>query len=125
MMAAVRGYGNKTTELALRMILVRAGIRGWASHVRALPGRPDFAFAQRRAVIFVHGCFWHQHRRCGAGRMPASNREYWVPKLKRNVERDRASVRKLRRLGWRVLTVWECQIKQRRLADRIRRFIAR
>lgn len=125
MMAAVRGKGNRTTELAVRMMLVRAGLAGWTSHLSGLPGRPDFAFKKKRAAIFVHGCFWHQHGRCHARRVPNSNRAYWSLKLSRNVERDTKNKRKLRRLDWRVLTVWECEIGRASLEGRIKRFVSK
>jgi DNA mismatch endonuclease (patch repair protein) len=88
-----------------------------------LPGRPDLVLPGRRAVILIHGCFWHQHARCREGRPPASNRTYWLPKLARNVARDRKNVRKLRRLRWRVLTVWECDVHSPSLGPRIARFL--
>ena len=76
-------------------------------------------------MVFVHGCFWHQHD-CRAGRVPSSNREYWAPKLARNVERDRETRQALEALGWRVLVIWECEIKdEATLADRLVTFLGR
>ncbi|MBU0750802.1 MAG: very short patch repair endonuclease [Gammaproteobacteria bacterium] len=77
---------------------------------RRLPGTPDLVFPKYRAAIFVHGCFWHGHD-CRQGRVPTSNVRYWVPKLAANRERDARKVQGLLELGWRVLTVWECQLK--------------
>lgn len=79
-------------------------------HHRDLPGKPDLAFISKRKAIFVHGCFWHQHSDCREGRMPSSRLDYWIPKLTRNVERDRVNSDKLRALGWEVLVLWECEL---------------
>jgi DNA mismatch endonuclease (patch repair protein) len=78
-------------------------------HVRALPGTPDLVFPCLRKIIVVNGCFWHMHG-CGRCRIPSSRRRYWVAKLNRNRERDIRTRRELRRLGWSVLTIWECQL---------------
>jgi DNA mismatch endonuclease (patch repair protein) len=87
-------------------------------------GKPDLVFASRSAVIFVHGCFWHLHDSCREGRTPSTNQSYWLPKLQRNVQRDRASIRALKRDGWRVLVLWECQLKDTaKLQRRIRKFL--
>jgi DNA mismatch endonuclease (patch repair protein) len=74
-----------------------------------LPGRPDIVFRQRKCAVFVHGCFWHCHVGCKNNRPPKSRRAYWRPKLKRNVQRDAATRVRLRQMGWRVLTIWECE----------------
>ncbi len=96
-------------ELAVRRILHRLGFR-YRLHKKGLPGRPDLVFGPRRKVIFVHGCFWHAHD-CRYGRAPQSRQEYWIPKLKRNRERDLENKTALEALGWNVLTVWECEIR--------------
>ncbi len=89
-----------------------------------LPGKPDLVFRSRKAVIFVHGCFWHQHGTCIDGsRIPKTNRKYWSEKLRRNKRRDARVIRKLKSLGWKVLIVWECQaVSGTQLASRLRRF---
>lgn len=97
-------------ELLIRRLLHRAGFR-YRLHSRNLPGKPDLAFPKLRKAIFVHGCFWHLHKNCNEGRIPLSRRDYWQPKLLRNVERDREHLRALRELGWRTLCIWECEIK--------------
>lgn len=119
----MRRIGSKNTkpELAVRSLLHRMGLR-FRLHVASLPGCPDIVLPRWRTVLFVHGCFWHQHPRCAEGRIPQSRREYWQPKLQRNCERDRAALRALRKLGWRVLVVWECEIKN---SDRLRRRLQR
>ena len=102
-------------ELAVRRIMHKLGYR-YRLHKKGLPGRPDLVFARRKKVIFVHGCFWHGHD-CRYGRPPESRRKYWLPKLERNRERDRENKAELESLGWKVLTVWECQIKRKDTAD--------
>ncbi len=119
-MAAVRGK-HTTPEMRVRRIAHRLGYR-YSLHKKSLPGAPDLVFTSRRKAIFVNGCFWHQHH-CKRGRAPASNVTFWSRKLARNVERDRANVRELRRLGWSVLTLWECQVGRPTLAARIARFL--
>lgn len=108
-MRRIRSKDTKP-EIALRSLLHGAGYR-YRLHSSALPGKPDLIFPGRKAVIFVHGCFWHQHRGCVDGHIPSSRMDYWVPKLTRNAERDKQVRRKLRTLGWRVLVVWECELK--------------
>jgi DNA mismatch endonuclease (patch repair protein) len=110
-------------------MIVRRLVRGLGFRYRLLradlAGKPDLVFAGLRAVILVHGCFWHQHHCRRGDRRPASNVAYWLPKLARNVARDRANARKLRALGWRVLTVWECQTTKTSIRVRIERFLTR
>ena len=109
-MAAVRSRGNKATELILMQLFRAAGLKGWRRHA-AILGRPDFVFTKERVAVFVDGCFWHgcaQH--C---RMPASNRKYWVGKIGRNVQRDQATRKTLRVQGWKVVRVWEHDLKRR------------
>jgi DNA mismatch endonuclease (patch repair protein) len=99
-------------EMALRRFVHSMGYR-YRLHVATLPGKPDLVFASRQKIILVHGCFWHQHQsiRCPIVRMPKSNKGYWGPKLERNVSRDNEQIRALRRMGWSVLVVWECQLR--------------
>lgn len=114
--------GNTKPELAVRKLVYSLGFR-YRLHSRKLPGRPDLVFAKKKKVIFVHGCFWHQHG-CSQYRMPKSRLEFWKPKLIANAMRDKASQRKLRELGWGVMVVWECQIKKNdRLHKRILKFL--
>ena len=114
---------NTTPELAVRRLVHSAGYR-YRLHVSHLPGKPDLVFPGRRAVIFVHGCFWHLHRHCKEGRVPSSNQDYWLPKLARNVARDRKNALALNGDGWRVMEIWECQIhKDPDLMKRIAAFL--
>lgn len=124
-MSAIRSKGMKP-ELAVRRLVHRLGFR-FRLHDKKLPGCPDLIFPSRRAAIFVNGCFWHQHnsRRCPIARVPKSNLQYWKRKLTGNVRRDHLNCQRLRRLGWRVLVVWECSVgDERRLAARIRSFLS-
>lgn len=110
-MRAIRSKGMKP-EITVRRIVHRMGYR-FRLHRKDLPGKPDMVFPGRHAVIFVHGCFWHQHPdpNCGDARLPKSNTGYWQPKLARNQARDADNIAALKAQGWRVLVIWECQIK--------------
>lgn len=112
-MQAVRSK-NTRPELVVRRIVHAQGYR-YRLHRRDLPGKPDLTFPSRRKVIFVHGCFWHGHPCRGEPRLPKTNRNYWVPKIRRNAERDAEHARDLADLGWESLTVWECELRDRDL----------
>jgi DNA mismatch endonuclease, patch repair protein len=99
---------NTKPEILVRSLAHRLGYR-FRLHRGDLPGKPDLVFPRSHQVIFVHGCFWHQHRNCIDGRLPKSRKEYWLPKLNRNCIRDKRNRTKLRQLGWHALVVWECQ----------------
>ena len=105
----MQAVGSRDTapEMAVRRLLHRSGYR-YRLHRKDLPGRPDIVFVSRRKAIFVHGCFWHGHD-CPKGRLPKSRRDYWVPKLRGNRERDARNADRLRSMGWEVLAVWECE----------------
>jgi DNA mismatch endonuclease (patch repair protein) len=102
---------NMKPELLVRRLVHGLGYR-YRLHKKDLPGKPDLVFAKKRQVIFVNGCFWHQHKYCREGRLPNSRHEYWIPKLVRNVERDKENIAKLKRQGWHVLVLWECEIEK-------------
>jgi DNA mismatch endonuclease (patch repair protein) len=109
-MAAVKGKDTKP-EMVVRRLVWQLGYR-YRLNVRRLPGCPDLVFSSQRKAIFVHGCFWHRHS-CADGRsMPASRVNYWRQKFKRNLARDAKCRRELARMGWRVLTIWECQTRK-------------
>lgn len=97
-------------EVAVRKLVYALGFR-FRLHRPDLPGRPDIVLAKHKKIVFVHGCFWHLHDGCREGRIPASRRDYWEPKLTRNRERDGEHVAALRAAGWQCLTVWECETK--------------
>ena len=110
-------------ELKVRRLAHSMGYR-YRLHYTGLPGKPDLVFQKKRKVIFVHGCFWHQHTDCVDGKVPASNRSYWEPKLRSNVERDAKAQSQLRRDGWDVLVVWECETKNAQcLAETLKKFL--
>lgn len=108
-MAKIKGRDTKP-ELRLRSALHRMGLRFRVCR-KDLPGKPDIVFPRHRLAVQVRGCFWHQHEGCRAGRLPASNLDYWRPKLEGNVRRDAEKDEALRALGWRVLVIWECELK--------------
>jgi DNA mismatch endonuclease (patch repair protein) len=110
-MSRIRGK-DTAPELMLRRALFRLGLR-YVLHDRRLPGRPDLVFPRHRAVIFVHGCFWHRHG-CGAFRWPATRRAYWRAKIMGNVTRDETALSALNADGWRVLVLWECAMRAAR-----------
>lgn len=121
-MALVRAKDTQP-ELLVRRLVHGMGYR-YRLHRRDLPGTPDMVFPRRGKVIFIHGCFWHRHARCALARLPKSRGDFWLPKLTANAQRDVRNVRALRRLGWSVLTIWECQLGDAdKLANRIRRFL--
>jgi len=108
-MSRIRGKNTKP-ELAVRSALHCAGYR-FRLHRSDLPGKPDIVLSRYHTVIFVNGCFWHQHHGCEKATIPQYNRQFWQKKLERTVQRDQQNGRKLRRLGWRVVTLWECRIR--------------
>jgi DNA mismatch endonuclease (patch repair protein) len=114
LMSKIRGK-NTQPEMAVRRALHGLGYR-FRLHVRKLPGCPDIVLRQHETIIQVKGCFWHGHR-CLKGRLPRSNRFYWVPKLRKNKARDLMNERKLRRMGWRVRTIWECKLKKMKVQE--------
>jgi DNA mismatch endonuclease (patch repair protein) len=122
-MSLIRGSGNRDTELRLISLLRQAQITGWRRKV-PLFGKPDFVFPKQRIALFVDGCFWHRHAGCRFTYTPKTRPEFWLPKFERNVARDRLVTRTLRKTGWRVLRIWECQLvpaKARRTVARLER----
>ena len=114
---------DTTPEMIVRRLVHRLGYR-YRLHSRQLPGTPDLVFRSRMKVIFVHGCFWHLHRGCPGARMPKTRKRYWRAKLGGNALRDAQVMRSLSRMGWRHLTIWECQTRQDvLLAGKIRIFL--
>lgn len=100
------------SEMIVRRLTHGMGYR-YRLYCKSLPGKPDLAFPSRRKAIFVHGCFWHQHQCPRGARSPKSNRDYWLPKLQRNQERDAMHQSHLRDLGWEILVIWECELINR------------
>lgn len=108
-MSAVKSK-NTTPELVVRRLLHKAGYR-FRLHRKDLPGQPDIVLPKYRTVIFVHGCFWHQHTECRAAARPVTRTDYWDAKLDRNKIRDAVNLSALQALGWTVIIVWECETK--------------
>ena len=117
---------NTAPEVALRRAMHALGFR-FRLHSKGLPGKPDIVLPRYKTVIFVHGCFWHRHRGCKVATTPKTNTEFWVEKFDRNVVRDERTREQLEGLGWRVIVVWECELRSanqvagavRRVADEI------
>lgn len=123
-MRAIRSAGMKP-EMLVRRLAFGLGFR-YRLHRKSLPGKPDLVFGPRRKVIFVHGCFWHQHAICIDGKMPKSNTGYWHTKLARNIERDAENLAALKAMGWKPLVIWECETKDpKKLSTKIKRFLGK
>ena len=110
-MAAVKGKDTKP-EMIVRKYLFSRGIR-FRVQVRKLPGNPDIVLPKYKTVILVNGCFWHGHEDCKYFRLPKSNVEFWKEKIGRNIERDRESMQALLDLGWKIIRVWECELRNK------------
>ena len=109
-MSKIRSKDTKPETLVRKMLFAK-GYR-YRLHVRNLPGKPDIVLSKYNAVIFVHGCFWHLHQSCRDGTIPKTRTDYWKDKLLGNKERDKKHRRDLRKLGWRVLRLWECEVEK-------------
>jgi DNA mismatch endonuclease (patch repair protein) len=123
-MARIAGRDTKP-EMVVRRVLHAMGYR-YRLHAKDLPGKPDIVFRSRRKAILVHGCFWHRHPdpTCRLARLPKSRLDFWLPKLDANRERDIATVARLEAMGWKVLLVWECQLRDRdHLSNMLRAFV--
>ena len=109
-MSMVRSKDTKP-ELLVRSYLHRSGLR-FRLHQKDILGKPDIVLRKHRTLVFVHGCFWHQHKGCKNARMPKSNQDYWHPKLEGNVKRFKKNQAALKRMGWRVFVLWECEARK-------------
>lgn len=109
-MSHIRSKDTKS-EIMVRKYLFKLGFR-FRLYDSKLPGKPDIVLPKYKFVVFVHGCFWHAHEGCKYYREPKSNAEYWIPKIQRNVERDKQTVCDLISMGWKVEIVWECELKK-------------
>jgi DNA mismatch endonuclease (patch repair protein) len=122
-MAAIRGRGNRATELLLVSLLRQGNLTGWRRHV-TLPGKPDFAFPSKKVAVFVDGCFWHGCPKCYT--RPKTNRKFWDKKREDNMARDRRVNRQLRGQGWKVIRIWQHSLRKspQTCLNRIRRALA-
>ncbi len=110
-MSAIRSVDTKP-EILVRKLLFASGFR-FRLHSKSLPGKPDVVLAKWRTVVFVNGCFWHQHNGCRRAAVPATREGYWLPKLRKNLERDAQEIEALQRQDWRICVVWECACRRR------------
>jgi len=117
-MSRIRGR-DTVPEKRVRSLLHRLGFR-FSLRNRKLPGNPDIVLSRRKVAIFVHGCFWHRHKGCKNAVLPKTRAEFWLGKLEGNVERDRRNATALKQQGWRVLTIWECEVgEEPRLSQKL------
>ena len=108
-----RIHGKDTAEeIKVRKYLFSQGFR-YRKNVAKLPGKPDIVLPKYKTIIFIHGCFWHQHEGCKDAHIPKSRQEYWIPKLERNIRNDKKHIVDLEKMGWHVIVIWECEIKKR------------
>lgn|SRR5262249_12970826 len=122
-MSRIRGNRNRDTELKMISILRSEKLTGWRRNKKMF-GKPDFVFPRRRVALFVDGCFWHRHEGCKFSYTPRSRQEFWLPKFQQNIARDRVVTRTLRKSGWRVVRVWECQLARKHEGRVLRRLKA-
>lgn len=121
-MRSVKQTGS-SAEMIVRKLVWSLGFR-YRLNVKSLPGSPDLVFGGRRKVIFVHGCFWHGHRECAKARLPKSNSDFWAAKIASNMKRDESVRLRLNSDGWSVLTVWQCELRDRdALSEKLRNFL--
>lgn len=123
LMARIRG-SNTGPELRIRRLLHSLGYR-FRVHLRGVPGRPDIAFSRKKKVIFIHGCFWHNHEDCPSGRIPKTRSAFWRKKFEKNKERDRRQLREVSDIGWKSLVIWECELSDKALSAKLSRFLGR
>ena len=119
-MAKIKSENTKPENI-VRKYLFKNGFR-YRKNDKRYPGKPDIVLPKYHTVIFVNGCFWHMHN-CSRGRIPLSNQSYWVPKMKRNIERDKNNIMNLESIGWKVIVIWECELKKNVREDRLERLI--
>lgn len=117
-MSRIRSTNTKPEEI-VRKYLFSKGFR-YRKNDKRYPGKPDIVLPKYQTVIFVNGCFWHMHG-CSRSRLPKSNQEYWRPKIERNIERDADAKKKLEAEGWKVIVIWECELKKRIANERLSR----
>ncbi len=121
-MSRIRSKNTKP-EIIVRSVLHKAGYR-FRLHVNALPGKPDIVLAKYRTVIFVHGCFWHRHPGCKYAYEPKSRKKFWLEKFKQNIKRDELVENELKKKGWKVIIIWECEIADGKLKNKkLKRFL--
>lgn len=113
---------NTKPEILVRKFLYSKGIR-FRLHDKKLPGKPDIKVPKFKVVVFINGCFWHGHKSCKIYVMPKTNKTFWYSKIENNINRDRKNKSKLKRLGWKVITVWECDLKTKKRESTLQRLV--
>ncbi len=116
-MSSVRSKDTEP-ELIVRKYLFSEGLR-YRVNDKSLPGRPDIKLTKFKTIVFVNGCFWHGHKDCKIYVMPKTNKKFWNDKIERNKERDKKNLRKLKKLGWNVIVIWECDIKRKSSRNKV------
>lgn len=111
-MANIRGKETKP-EIIVRKFLFSKGFR-FRKNVKKLPGTPDIALPKYNTVIFIHGCFWHRHKNCEKAQLPETRKQFWEKKISGNVQRDQDNIRELKKVGWNVIVLWQCQLRKRK-----------
>jgi DNA mismatch endonuclease (patch repair protein) len=117
------GSKNTKPELAVRKMLHNSGIR-YRLYAKDLPGKPDLSNKKKKFSVFVNGCFWHQHKGCKRANIPKSNKDYWIPKLDKNVEKQRKNLVLLNKMGFKTYIVWECELKKTKKIQVIKEIIS-
>ena len=120
LMSKVRSVSTKP-ERIVRKTLHASGFR-FRINQKDLPGKPDIVLPKHKTVILVHGCFWHQHKNCPKSKLPSTNKEFWKVKLTGNLERDKRNIKELKKAGWRVLVIWECEVKNDSYITKLNKF---
>jgi len=119
-MSKIRSKDTKP-EKVVRTILDKLNVR-YNIHAKTLPGTPDIVIPEINKLIFINGCFWHQHKNCKRANLPKTNKEYWIKKLSRNIKKQNTDIKNLRKLGWSISVIWECQTKdETALINKIKR----
>lgn len=113
---------NTKPEVLVRKFLYSKGIR-FRLHDKKLPGKPDIKISKYNIVVFVNGCFWHGHKNCKIYVMPKTNKSFWYEKIQNNVNRDRKNKQKLKGLGWKVITIWECDLKPKKRLNTLQKLV--
>lgn len=115
-MSKISGKETKP-EILVRKFLFAQGFR-YRKNDKRLPGKPDIVLPKYKTLIFVHGCFWHGHQNCKKSALPLTNHEFWKDKIQKNIERDKLKQKELKKLGWKIITIWQCQIKSRESVEK-------
>ena len=120
-MSMIKGKDTKP-EINVRKYLFSKGYR-FRLHVKELPGKPDIVLSKYKTIILINGCFWHGHKNCRYFKLPITNREFWKEKIEKNIERDKKNKYLLEKQGWKVLVIWECQLKNQKFEGTINKLI--